>query len=180
MELLVLLLRWLHVFSSVVLVGGLFYFRFVVLPATEKLSPPQRESLEEAMRRNWAKWLMASVGLLLLTGVTNMVLVPMLNTFTTEDYKKAYNILAGIKFLLALPVFFLVSTLNGRSANAEKFRLNTRRWLNLSLALSVAIILLGGYLRFIPRVPKDAAISPPPAAVEPIAEESERTANQNS
>jgi uncharacterized membrane protein len=162
---LTLALRWLHLLSSIILVGGLFHLRFAVLPAVETLPREHQETFHAALRRSWTIFVMAAIGLLLVTGLVNMVLVPKLNDFQTPEGKSAYNMLVGIKFVLALPVFFIVSTLNGRSANAERFRQKSRMWLNIAIVLSLAIVLIGGYVRFIPRTPKKAENAVGQAAV---------------
>jgi uncharacterized membrane protein len=159
MEYLNLVLRWLHVLSAITLMGGVLYTRFSVVPMLESMGEDQRETVGAALRKNWAKYLMISLALLLVTGITNMALIPMYNEF--DEGGPSYGMLAGIKFMLALPVFYIVSLLNGRSDNAAKFRQKSRLWLNIALALCVAIVMLGGFLRFIPRQPKsDESIEP--------------------
>ena len=155
-----LALRWIHILSAITLVGGVLYTRFAVLPLLESLDEQQRETIGAAMRKNWAKFLMISVLLLLVTGIANMILVPMYNVVP----KPTYGMLAGIKFMLALPVFFIVSVLNGRSSMAEKVRANHRLSLNIAVALCVVVVLLAGYLRFLPRTPKSNDSSEPAAA----------------
>ena len=152
MEYLNLVLRWIHVLSAITLVGGVLYTRFAVLPVLESLGEDQRETVGAAMRKNWAKFLMISVALLLVTGIANMVLIPMYNDIDKSG--PSYGMLVGIKFMLALPVFYLVSVLNGRSNNAANFRKKSRLWLNIAVVLCVAIVMLAGFLRFIPRTPK--------------------------
>lgn len=167
MDLLNYALRWLHILSAIVMVGGVFYLRFAVLPAATSLPDDQSERLRGALRRSWAKWVMISIALLLATGLANMFLIPMQNEFPEGAN---YGMLVGIKFMLALPVFFIVSTLNGRSKNAERFRQKTRLWLNVALVLSVIIVCLGGYLRFVPRTPQaDSASSEAAASFRPPA-----------
>ena len=151
MDYLSLALRWLHVLSAITLVGGVLYTRFAVLPLLESLDEERRETVGGAMRKNWMKFLMISITVLLATGITNMILVPKYNEFPEGAN---YGMLVGIKFMLALPVFYLVSVLNGRSATAAKFRQKSKLWLNLAVALCVATVMLAGYLRFIPRTPK--------------------------
>ena len=163
MDYLFLILRWLHITSSIIVVGGVFYYRFAVLPAIESLPEAQRDSLTAVMRRNWAMLARLAMLLLLVTGLTNMILVPM-NFDFAEEGRKAYNILVGVKFLLALPIFFIVDMLNGRSATAERFRQKSRMWLNVAVFLSIVVIVIGGYVRFIPRTLKDGV------AVTPVAE----------
>ena len=151
MELLNLALRWLHVLSAITMVGGVLYMRFAVLPTLEALPEEQSEGVGAALRKNWAKFVMISIALLLVTGIINIVLVPK-NNILPEDAN--YGMLVGIKFMLALPVFYIVSLINGRSENAARFRQKSGLWLNIAVALCVVIVCLAGYLRFIPRQPK--------------------------
>jgi uncharacterized membrane protein len=162
MDYLFLILRWLHIISSIIVVGGVFYYRIAVLPAIESLPDAQRDSLTAGMRRNWAMLARLAILLLLVTGLTNMILVPKNYDFA-EEGRKAFNILIGIKFLLALPIFFIVDMLNGRSATAQRFRQKSRMWLNLAVFLSIVVIVIGGYVRFIPRTPKGSEAITPPA-----------------
>jgi hypothetical protein len=55
--------------------------------------------------------------------------------------------LFGIKFLLALAIFFLASVLTGHSARTQKFRDNRRLWLTVNLVLAVLVVCISGILR---------------------------------
>lgn len=151
MEYLNLVLRWLHVLSAITIVGSVFYVRYAVLPTLASLTEKEREVVGTGLRKNWAKFLMVAIFLLLATGIANMILIPRYNKFPEGAN---YGMLVGIKFMLALPVFYIVSLLNGRSAGAAKFREKSRFWLDVAIVLCVAIVVLAGYLRFIPRTPK--------------------------
>jgi uncharacterized membrane protein YoaK (UPF0700 family) len=63
----------------------------------------------------------------------------------------------GIKFLLALPIFFFAAMLAGRSATAKKFQANAITWMNVNLVLALAMVLIGGTLKFVKREPKQPA-----------------------
>jgi hypothetical protein len=160
MDLLFLVLRWIHITSSIILVGGVFYYRFTVLPAVEALPPDHREAVSLAMRRNSAMIVRLAMLLLIVTGLVNMILVPKFFEFPVEGERGAYSMLVGLKFLLALPVFFIVDMMNGRSAMAEKFRAKSRVWLNVAVFLSIVIIVIGGYVRFIERTGKVETTTP--------------------
>ncbi len=144
MEYLNLILRWLHILSAIVLVGGIFYLRFAVVPTLETLPADQRETIGASLRRGWAKWLYVAMALLLVTGITNMILIP--KQFPSLK-GTPYGMLIGIKFMLALPIFFIVSMINGRSENAAKWRQKSRLWLNIAIVLSVIIVGIAGYVR---------------------------------
>jgi hypothetical protein len=94
-----------------------------------------------------------------------MILVPKFYDFPVAGERGAYSMLVGVKFLLALPIFFIVDMMNGRSAVAERFRAKSRRWLNLAVFLSIVIIVIGGYVRFIERTGK-IETTPPVADAE--------------
>jgi uncharacterized membrane protein len=162
MDYLFLAMRWLHITSAIILVGGVFYYRFAVLPALEPLAEAERSALGLAMRRNWVMLVRLAMLVLIVTGLANMILVPK-NFDFAEEGRKAYNILLGVKFLLALPIFFIVDMLNGRSAAAERFRQKSRLWLNIAVFLAVVVIVIGGYVRFIPRTPKTGESALPAA-----------------
>jgi uncharacterized membrane protein len=165
MDYLFLGMRWLHLTASIVLVGGVFHMRFAVLPAMEAVPDPHREAAHVQLRRNYAMLVRLSMVLLIVTGLVNMILVPKFNTFFPADGRSEYSMLVGIKFLLALPIFFIVDMLNGRSATAEKFRLKARMWLNVALFLSMVVIVIGGFARFIPRLPNGVTV---PSTVETL------------
>jgi hypothetical protein len=67
-----------------------------------------------------------------------------------------YHGLITVKLVLGLVIFFIASTLVGRSANAEKFREKAVFWLNVNLVLALAVVLIGGFLKVQPRVRKSA------------------------
>jgi putative copper export protein len=145
MQIVLLLLRWFHVIPAVAMVGGLLYMRFVLPKALANGTDAQFAEV----RSRWAKIVMASTALLLLTGIVNMVLATKLYDY--GDQKSAYSMIAGIKFLLALPVFFLAARLGGKSEGAAKMRLKSDLWLNITLGLAIVVIMVGGFLRAMPR-----------------------------
>jgi hypothetical protein len=69
----------------------------------------------------------------------------------------------GIKFLLALPIFFIAALLAGRTELARRLQAQGRFWMNVNLTLALVIVLIGGVLKFAGRQLKGAAT--PPAAV---------------
>lgn len=145
-----LVLRWTHILSSVVLVGGLVFLRFALIPSLSVLSENERESFQSAMRSRWAKLVMACSGLLLLSGLANMMLL-----MGQWDYPNGeLGLLTGLKLLLSLPIFFISSLLAGKTALADKIRQKSVLWLNVNLILAVLLICLAGLLRFADRVPK--------------------------
>ena len=160
-----LLFRWLHILAAMTAVGGTIFARFVVLPAHASLTPEARESLHADMRRRWSKIVMASIGFLILSGFYNFF---MIYTSYREILPKWYQMLFGIKFLLALVVFTVASLLSGRTALADKLRTNARFWMSLNILLAVLIVCISGILRTAhpagsPAIAADSAVKAKPA-----------------
>lgn len=153
-----LLFRWMHIFPAIIAVGGSIFMRAALLPAVTGLSDSERPKFHEAVRSRWSKWVMGAILFLIISGFYNFF-------YNTRTYElpKVYQMLFGIKFLLALGVFALASILSGRSALAQKLRQNPRPWLNLNVALAVLVVLISGVMRGLPHTPR-TAVDPPAQA----------------
>jgi hypothetical protein len=127
--------------------------RFVLAPAAGR---SESEAVLFAGRRSaWAACVGICTLLLLLSGSYNFWLV-------LTQYEKPigpYHMLFGIKALLAIVLFVLMALLAGKTSAAQRLRGNLAFWLNLSLALALAIFLLGAMLRSIPKTPKPAQVA---------------------
>jgi uncharacterized membrane protein len=143
-----LILRWLHIFSAIVLVGGAFYMRCVLWPALTEQGAETRQRLLAAARPRWSRIVMITSALLLLSGLFNAVRIIM-------DYQLSgpvrYDILVALKLLLAVVAMGLAAVLSGRSALAERCRQILAFWLNLQLLLAVLLVGLAGYMKMVPR-----------------------------
>lgn len=165
--LLMCLFRALHIIAAVTLMGGAIFHRFALLPAAQTLSPEAHDQLRGQLRPLWAKLVMMSISMLLVSGLTAFVNNVVVYQFDkTQTLGKLYHMLFGVKFMLALVVFFLASLLSGKSEAAEKVRANAKFWLNVNLTLATVIIVLGGMMRFADRAPKATITSQAPADVE--------------
>jgi len=146
-----LLSRVLHILGAVVLVGGVFYLRMVVVSGVRAEDSGAETDLWFSGRRGtWAMWVGIATLVLIVTGLVNFMHV----LRTNESLGGNYHALFGIKFLLALVVFFLAAVLAGKSAAGERFRKNFRYWMGVCLVLGIVVVALGSVLRSIPHVPK--------------------------
>ena len=146
-------LRWMHILAAITAVGGTFFARLALLPAIEETLPADsRKSLHDAIRRRWSKIVAASIAFLLISGLVNFVarIVP------NYELPKFYHPLFGVKFLLALGIFFIASVLSGRSAMADRFRQNARKWLTINAVLAVLVVLISGVLKTAEKTKKPA------------------------
>lgn len=147
--------RVLHILGAIVLVGGLFYLRTVVTPSVVPAAAADQQF--GGRRAAWAKWVGIATLVLLATGLWNYVQIIKLH----ERFAPSYHIIAGLKMLAALALFFLASLLAGRSAAAEALRDKMRSWLGVALALGILTVVLGGVLRSYPHTPNIDAAGPP-------------------
>lgn len=142
-------LRYLHIFGAIALFGGSLFARIAVVPTLAALSEDDRRKLHEQIRSRWGKVVHIAVAAVLISGIANLGLA------SQYDFEpRIYNMLAGIKFLLALPIFFFASMLVGRSESAAKFQKEAGKWLTVNIILAVIIVLIGGVLKFVERKPK--------------------------
>jgi putative copper export protein len=148
MYFLLLAMRVLHILGAAIIVGGLIYLRFVVPPAPTVASA---DALFGGRRARWAMAVGLATLFLLVSGIFNY-----LYWHTTHELPPRYHMLFGIKFLLAVALFFIAAILAGRTTLAERFRQNMGLWLNLAIALSLAILIVAAIMRTYERPPKSA------------------------
>ncbi len=143
-------LRWAHILAAMVAVGGLFYARFGLLPAMQVLDEESREKLHDGIRKRWLPWVIGSITLLLVSGLSNFLLFnEAAKAWEDGTWMKetSYHALFGVKFLLALGVFYFASGLVGRGEGTAWMRANRGKWLSVTILLAVAIVMLSGWMR---------------------------------
>ncbi|HEY1066942.1 MAG TPA: hypothetical protein VGE52_12555, partial [Pirellulales bacterium] len=133
MEIVAYLFRWAHVLSAVLLVGGAFFMRFVLIPAGETLPDETHQTFRGEIRKRWAPWVHGAVGVLLIAGLVNFYL----KIVGYQLRGTNYHMLMGIKILLGLFVMTVASMLVGRSSLGQRLQKNAKFWLNLNIALAV-------------------------------------------
>jgi uncharacterized membrane protein len=152
-----ILVRWMHILPALTMVGATIFMRFALHPSLGTLPDSQRAELQAAVRGRWSKVVMASIGLLLLSGIINIGLMATRGQLPGG----LYHPLLAIKILLALVVFYIASLLVGRSGTADKIRRNASFWLTLNVVLAVTVVCIAGVMRSADHSPK-----PKPAATE--------------
>jgi hypothetical protein len=161
---LLLTLRYMHILGAIMLMGGTIFMRFGLAPVVAGLDANTKADLHERVRGRWSKFVMLAAGLLLVSGLVNLGLAARYEY--QPVFGMSYNMVVGIKFLLALPIFFFASLLAGRSATAKKFQANGVMWMNVNLVLALVMVLIGGVLKFVPRQPKGES-QPAAALLQP-------------
>ena len=107
------IMRWLHLTSVVVVIGGVLYARFVIAPALAMLPAQEQETLGSAMAERYRSLLWLAILLLTATGLYNMIM--------NVSRGALYQSLLGIKLLLVLHVF-AVGLLIVRPKNPKRSR----------------------------------------------------------
>lgn len=144
-----LMLRWMHILSAIVLVGGTFFLRFSLAPTLAAQSEETRASLLTGWRPGWARLVMITSGLLLISGLVNAVRI-----IKAYEFASPYHVYVAVKLILALAIFWLSASIAGRSNRAEQFRQRMTHWLTINVLLSVLIVGLAGFMKLSPRTPK--------------------------
>ena len=153
---LVVLMRWVHVGTSIVVLGGSVFMRFVLMPAAASLPEAEHEALRGRIMGRWKKFVMIGIALFLLSGLYNYLIV----AIPRHKGDGLYHGLMGTKILLAFAVFFFASALTGRSKGLEGIRRNSRKWLAVTILLAAIVAAIGGFLK----------VARPGAAVPPSVE----------
>jgi uncharacterized membrane protein len=148
-----LLLRWAHVLAAIAALGGLLFARFAFVPAAEELGAETADRLHAGVRRRWFPWVIGAITLLLASGLANYVLLMRRVKAAPELWggdwmgQTGYHALFGVKFLLAMIVFYLASGLVGRGAGTQWIRDARKQWLSVTVGLGVAVVLISGWMR---------------------------------
>jgi uncharacterized membrane protein len=147
-----LVLRWAHVLAAIVAMGGLVFARFALLPALSEVDAATRDRIHDRIRRSWLPWVIGAITLLLASGLANFLLFNA--RVKSEGWaggewmrQTSYHSLFGAKFLLALVAFYFASALVGRGAGTQWVRNDRAKWLSVTIGLTLAVVLLSGWMR---------------------------------
>ncbi|MDA8343881.1 MAG: CopD family protein [Thermaerobacter sp.] len=116
---------FVHLFAAVFWLGEMLMVGLVLGPVSRKMAAGERAALFRAIGRSSLPLAWGAIGVLLVTGVLNLVLmgVPLGNLFSGAFYATPFGIWLGVK-LLAVLAMLLVSAYHdfvvGRRANAVR------------------------------------------------------------
>lgn len=147
-----LISRWIHIGSATTLVGGLIFFRFVVIPVGESaLSEEVYKDVRTKLARRFQMLSHICLLLFFLSGFYNYIAV----TSPNHPEQPIYHMLFGIKFTFAIASFVIVIMLTSKRERGERMRANGRRWFMIALATALVTVMLGGVMKMLP--PPDAS-----------------------
>lgn len=158
--LLPLIMRWAHILSAIVAVGGTFFVRFVLMPAADAtLSEEAHSNLRPALMGRWQKVVHTCILLFLVSGLYNYLVI----TRFEHAGQPLYHALFGTKFLLAILVFALAIALT--SKRQTSLHVKAKSFLALLVLLATAVVLISGIMRALPDAPKQAGNTPTDAPI---------------
>lgn len=143
--------RVLHIAGAGAIFGGLVYLKRVVAPLATDASDKE-EALYRGRRSAWAGIVMAATALLLLSGTLNIYTI----VVGSEKMPAPYHMMFGVKFLLAMFVFFVAAGTAGKSPMATNMQASARKWLNLAIGALLLIFALGAAMRTFEKTPRAA------------------------
>ena len=145
------LIQWLHIASVVLMIGGFFFLRVVLLPASRSLPENyQLQLIAEALRRFRVIVWIALVAILS-SGIYNFVsFLRSANETTasgiTPDFSY-YILVLGIKLFIVFLIFTLGIVLTFPYPVFDPFQKRPSPWINLTMILGLFVIFLSAFLR---------------------------------
>jgi uncharacterized membrane protein len=134
---LAVLMRWLHIISVIILLGGMVYARFVLAPVLTALPEAEKGSIVVRSAEGFRTIILLAIFAILLSGLYNLI--------TKPNIPSGYHMWFGIKMLFVLHIF-AVSFLLARSSVSEEKR---NRLMTGVIVSGVLVTFLSAWLRFL-------------------------------
>ena len=151
-----LISRICHILGAIILVGGLFYIRYVISPVD---TPPGTAPVDQffgGRRAAWAKWVGIATALLLVTGLFNYIMV------IKQNERPRAVLSHGRRHQNARRHRRLPARRTSRRPHLRRRLASPKMafWLSTTLASGIITVALGSFLRTYPRTPKPDTTAP--------------------
>lgn len=143
------LIQWVHVGSVVLMIGGFFFLRIVLIPIANRQSDPI--TLISSALRRFSVVVWFTLFTVLFSGLYNLI-----SFFRTaratgaesvaSDYS-LYILILAVKFFIVFLIYTLAIILVLPYPVFDVFQKKPSPWLNLIIVLGLIIIFLSAYLR---------------------------------
>ena len=135
------LVQWMHVTAAVIVVGGMAFLLFILMPSLGALDPEHRDLLAKQVmdRFRWIIW--SAIIVLLVSGLYSIR-----QYYWEMAWGKSWALLA-VKIVLALFVFVVALALTLPFKLFDRVRARRQVWLSIAVGLAGAIIFISAYLR---------------------------------
>ncbi len=143
-------MQWIHVGSVVLMIGGFFFLRVVLLPIANRSSNPA--ALISSALRRFGGIVWTALLTVLISGLYNFITFfrtaragAAVNPLTL-DYS-LYIFVLGIKLFIVFLIFTLAIFLTFPYPVFEVYQKRPAPWLNLTVIFGLIVIFLSAYLR---------------------------------
>ena len=144
------LMQWIHVGSVVLMIGGFFFFRVVLLPIAGRF--PKPEVLISSALRRFSGVVWTALLTVLISGLYNFITffraaraIAATGSFVS-DYS-LYILVLGVKLFIVFLIFTLAIILTFPYPVFDVFQKKPAPWLNLTVVLGLIVIFLSAFLR---------------------------------
>ena len=132
-DVLLVLMRWLHISSMATLIGGILYWRYVLEPSLRGLATDAANAVSAKAAAAYRPIVSIAVSALIVSGLYNVL--------TNPGHTPRYHMLLGIKILLAGHVFAMAFLIT-KPVNPRRSRLMTG-----TVISGLIILAISAYLR---------------------------------
>ncbi|RKU27466.1 hypothetical protein C6499_11770 [Candidatus Poribacteria bacterium] len=143
-------MQWIHVGSVVLMIGGFFFFRVVLLPIANRSAEPTALIASALRRFGGIVW--TALLTILISGLYNFITFfraaraeAVINS-VVSDYS-LYIFVLGIKLFIVFLIFTLAIVLTFPYPVFDVYQKKPAPWLNLTVILGLIVIFLSAYLR---------------------------------
>ena len=145
------LIQWLHVASVVLMIGGFFFLRVVLIPASRSLPENYQPKLMTAALRRFRVVVWIALVTILASGIYNFVsFLRSANAATSAGMSpdfSYYILVLGIKLFIVFLIFTLGIVLTFPYPVFDPFQKRPSPWINLTIILGLIVIFLSAVLR---------------------------------
>ena len=141
-------IQWLHVASVVLMIGGFFFFRVVLIPIANRFPEPINIILSALKRFSRVVWI--TLLTVLISGIYNFISFLRTARITAEETEVDYSLyilMLGIKFFIVFLIYTVAVVLTFPYPVFEGFQKKPTPWLNIIIVLGLVIIFLSAFLR---------------------------------
>ena len=148
------LIQWIHVGSVVLLIGGFFFLRVILLPSAKVLPENLQPKLVEAAFRRFRIVIWSALLTILFSGVYNFIaFLRSTGSFAqdptaepTQD-PSTYILVLGIKIFIVFIIFTFGVLLTFPYPVFAPIQRRPAPWLNLTVILGLIVVFLSALLR---------------------------------
>jgi hypothetical protein len=138
--------KFLHLSAAGVIVGGLIYLRFILLPALDGRPESERAGIWQAAYKKSLRWMSFAFLLLFITGMDNIMRARKTLAVASPDLRSGYWGVFWAKVAFVVLAFVLVHLLMIGAPPFRRIQAGYRGWIGVLVAVSLVIVYLSGYL----------------------------------